>query len=569
MAQVFKNTDVLVIGGGLAGCWAAMTAKKFAPRVTLVDKGCVSRSGCSPWAYYFLAPPQEKDLSLWKRELVEKGEFMSNQAWVDILLTEHGQRLKDMQSWGAEFDRDPKGNLVTKAGRGHKSTRFVSSDARPRMDLLKKRVRESGVDIIERVMITSFLTSDGKLPTSGSVVGAIGFNTRTGDTVVIKSKTVINATGPVHQGTNLTGDGTAMAFKVGAELMGMEFCTHPTCYSSDGKHLLGTLNVLFQSLGMKIVNSKGERFLAKYDPVLKERTDWSTMAQAMAKETLDGKGPIFLDLSEARAEDIDHFSRLHPGRIAPFTEAGIDLKKDRLKVVAQLRVNSSNGDGGIKIDTRCRTGILGLYGAGSTCKNEVHGTYTVGGINLAWCCTTGYRAGESAGKDSLKAKDLPLNQKQVEALRQEALAPLERKTGPLVSAAFKEIVRLTEPAMTSLIKRADRIKTTIADLEALQNGDLKSIRARDLHELTKANEARNLAILCLATYRSALEREETRHSHYRQDFPYRDDQNWLKWVFIRQNTDKEMEVRTEPIPFDKFQIKPEKRQKVPSNIKFD
>ena len=86
--------------------------------------------------------------------------------------------------------------------------------------------------------------------------------------------------------------------------------------------------------------------------------------------------------------------------------------------------------------------------------------------------------------------------------------------------------------------------------------------------MTKAHEAKNLALLCTATFRSALVREESRHSHYRQDFPYRDDQNWLKWVFIKQDG-KEINVRTENVPFDKYQVKPEKREKVPSNIKFD
>lgn len=567
MAEILKNTDVLVIGGGLAGCWAAIRAKNIAPSVTLVDKAVVSRSGCSPWAYYFLAPPQEKDLSLWKKELVEKGDFLNNQDWIDALLMEHAQRLKDMESWGAPFERDNRGNLIIKSGRGHRSTGFVTSDARPRMEILKKKARELGVDIVERVMIADLLTSDGKLPTSGSVVGAIGFHTRTGDTVVIKSKAVINAAGPIHQGANLTGDGTAMAFRAGAELMSMEFCNHPSCFSTDGKHLLGTLNVLFQSLGLKIVNSKGERFMEKYDPVLKERTDWSIMAQAMAKETFEGRGPITLDLSEAKREDIDYFAKLHPGRMAPFIEAGIDLKKDKLRVIAQIGVASSSGDGGMRIDLKGHTSIPGLYGAGSTCKNQVHGTYSVGGINLSWCCATGYHAGESAAQDSLKAKGLPLNQKQVEALKQEALTPLKQKKGPLPSAIFKEIEKITEPAMRSLIKRGDRIKATIADLKALRDEDLKALRARDWHELTKANEAKNLVLLSLATFRSALEREESRHSHYRQDFPYKDNANWLKWVFVKKDG-KELKVRTEAIPFSKYQVKP-KQEKIPSNVKFD
>lgn len=569
MAQVFKNTDVLVIGGGLAGCWAAIRAKNFSPRVILVDKAIVSRSGCSPWAYYLLAPPQEKDMSLWKRELVEKGDYLNNQDWIDILLREHAQRLKEMESWGAPFDKDRKGNLIVKAGRGHKSTGFVSSDAKPRMEVLKRKARELGVEIIERVMITDLLTSDGKLPTSGSVIGAIGFNTGTGDTVVIKSKSVINAAGPIHHGTNLTGDGTAMSFRAGAELMTMEFCTSPTCYFSDGKHLLGTLNVLFQSFGMKILNSKGERFMEKYDPVLKERTDWTTMAQSLAKESFEGRGPAILDLADTKREDIDYFARLHPGRMAPFIEAGLNLKNDRLQVVAQVKVNSGSGQGGIKIDIHGRTNLPGLYGAGSTCKNLVHGTYTVGGINLAWCCTTGYRSGEQAAKDSLITKDFPLNDKQVKALAHKVLSPLEQKNGIPISRVFEEMEKITEPALRSLFKRADRISGTIVDLETLEKEHLQSIRARDLHELTKAHEAKNIALLCRATFRSALEREESRHSHYRQDFPYRDDVNWLKWVIIKQNDNHDIKVSTEPVPFDKYQVRLEKRGLVPSKVKFD
>ncbi|MFI5151673.1 MAG: hypothetical protein ACHQRM_18250, partial [Bacteroidia bacterium] len=136
---------------------------------------------------------------------------------------------------------------------------------------------------------------------------------------------------------------------------------------------------------------------------------------------------------------------------------------------------------------------------------------------------------------------------------------------PLSSAAFKEIKKITEPAVRSIIKRADRIRSTLADLDRLESEDLKSIRARNIHELTKAHEAKNLALLCKATFRSSLEREETRYSHYRQDFPCRDDQNWLKWVIIKQNPDKEIEVRTEPVPFDQYQVKPEKWGKVPNS----
>lgn len=567
MNYVHKNTDVLVIGGGSAGCWAAIRAKAFAPSVTLVDKAVIARSGSSSWSNYVLASPPEKELSSWKRQFVEREKYLCEQDWVDIILAEHGQRLADMESWGVPFERDEKGNIIIRTGRGHKDSGFVICDSKKRMEILKNKARELGVNIIERVLITDLLTSDGHLPTSGSVIGALGFHSRTGETVAIKSKAVIITSGGVYHGeSNLTGDGTAIAFRAGAELMSMEFCTKAACWYTDGKHALGNLSVLFQGLGMKILNSKGERFMEKYDPVLMERTDWNTLAQALAKETLEGRGPAIMDMSQAKAEDIAFQAKLQPGRMKPFLEAGIDWTKDRLLVVAKVGIGSSSGEGGIKIDIQGRTSIPGLYGAGSACKNR--GTYSVGGGQQAFCYTSGYRAGESAAKDSLKARDLPLEEQQAENLRREIFSPLEKQKGTLPDTLFKEISKITEPALRSIIKRADRIKETMEDLDSLEKKELKEVRARDYHELVRANGVKNLALLSKLVFRSALEREESRDAHYRQDYPYRDTINWLKWVLIKQDSDGGMKVWTEPIPFERYEIQPERRI-IPSPLRFD
>lgn len=570
MAQVHRNTDVLVIGGGLGGCWAAIRAKNFAPSVTLVDKAIISRSGASSWANYILAAPPQKDLPIWKKELVEKGDYLNEQDWVDAFLKEHEQRLADMESWGIPFSRDEKGNLIVKKGRGHSLTGFVTSDGKARMESLKKKAEKMGVDIVERVMITDLLTSDGKLPTSGSVIGAIGFNTRTGETLVFESKAVIIATGPIHKGDdNLTGDGIAMAFRAGAELMSMEFCTYPHVWTSDGKRLLGSVSVFFQSLGIKFLNSKGERFMEKYNPLLMERSPCYILTQALAKENLEGRGPVTLDMSQAKEEDIDYYSGLFPTIVRPYKEAGLDLKKDRILVLPAVGISGANGDGGIKLDTVGRTNIPGLYGAGTACKNQLHGTYAVGGLNLAFCCTSGYRAGERAATDSLKVKDLTINQRQVESLGRELFSSMQNKEGPLPETLYSEIEKITGSTRVSIIKKADSIKETLASLKALEEEELPKVRARDYHELVKANQIRNLALISRLIFLSALEREESRSSHYRQDYPYRDDLNWLKWVIIRRGADGEMKLRREPVPFERYQVQPAKRSIIPSPIKFD
>ncbi|MBI4333188.1 MAG: FAD-binding protein [Chloroflexi bacterium] len=566
MGEIEKETDVLIIGGGLAGCLAAIQSRSIGPRVTMVDKAVISRSGASAWAYYLLAPPE--DIAVWKKELVEKGDYLNDQDWVDVLLQEHGQRIADMAEWGVPFERDEKGNLIKKAGRGHDRTRFVTSDGRTRMEALKRKARDAGVEIVERVMCTDLLTSDGLHPTSGSVIGAIGFDTRTGDTLVFRSKAVVIASGPLHPGSNLSGDGTVMAFRAGAEITGMEFCTHPTCFMTDGKRNLGSLNVLFQALGLRLVNNRGERFMEKYSPVLMERSDWAVLAQAIVKETFDGRGPILLDMSAARDEDIAYFARLHPGRMAPFRETGIDLKTGRIMVEPWVSVSSSSGDGGIRIDTDGRTGIPGLFGAGSACKNGVHGTYSVGGINLAFCCSSGYRAGDSAARYSQHQRGSRLvHRPQLRSLQQDFFSRLGQRNFSPSTVLANKIERAVSPAPVSIIKREDRIRGALEDLERLDQ-EVKAAGAKDIHELVKLREVDNLLLLANLTFLSALERKESRHSHYRQEYPFRDDVDWLKWVVMKNTGEKGIQIRTEPLAMERYSVKPEPRQRIASRIHF-
>lgn len=568
MVSKILDTDVLVIGGGLAGCLAAIAAKDFAPRVMLVDKAIVSRSGCSSWAYYSLAPAPPESLAEWREELVKQGEYINDQDWVDVLLKEHTQRLADMERWGVPFEKDEQGNLIRKKARGHNKTGFVNSDGRRRMEILKQKARESGVQIVERAMVTDLLTSDGKRPTKGAVVGAVGFDTRNKDFLVFRSKATVIASGPLYDRKgNLFGDGVAMAFRAGAELTCMEFCLNQGSYQlGDGKHTLGGMNAIMAALGGQFLNSRGERFMEKYAPVLKERANRLVVAWALAQEQLAGRTPAVWDLSTAKEEDIDDFIRLHPGRAAPYTKAGIDLKKDRiLFVINDARLTSGHGDGGIRINLDGKTNLPGLYAAGSVCKNLVHGTYAAGGVNLAFCSVSGHRAGSKAGRESAQVKLDELDHKQVESLQAQIYSPLNRETGPTSDQVFRRINELTvRSAPVSDIKIVeDRIKETIGALDQLAKNELPKITARDAHELTKANQTKNLALFSKLVFLSALERKESRGYHYRADYPYTDNKDWLKWSIIKCKEGDEVELTFEPVPIERYPVKPPSRERVP------
>jgi succinate dehydrogenase/fumarate reductase flavoprotein subunit len=560
------DTDVLIIGGGLAGCFAAIAAKDFAPRVTLVDKAVVSRSGCSSWAYYHLAPVPAESFADWRQELVEHGNYLNNQDWVDVLLEEHSQRLADMERWGAPFERDEQGKLIQKKGRGHNKTNFVISDARARMESLKKKASELGVQIVEGVMVTDLLTSDGEHPTRGAVIGAVGFDTRSKDFRVFRSKATVITSGPMVRRSNQPGDGVAMAFRAGAELTCMEFCIGASCHLTDGEHDLGSFNVLMASLGGRVLNARGERFMEKYAPVLKERAAWQLITQALAKEHLEGRTPAVWDLSIAKPEDIDDFERLHPDRVAPYKKAGIDLKKDRILFFSDIGITSGSGNGGIRIDLDGKTNLPGLYAAGSVCKNFAHGTYAVGGLNLAFCSVSGHRTGLKAGRESSQAMLQEPDPKQAESLEAQIYSPLKGGEGPTPDQVFHRIEELVKPIRSSVIKTEDGIRETISAFERLERDDLPRITARDAHELAKANQAKSYALCAKLVFLAALGRKESRWFHYRADYPYTDNKDWLKWSIIKRQEGGEIGVTFEPVPIDRYPVKPPKREQIPCPV---
>lgn len=125
MEPKIHKIQVLVIGGGLARCWAALRAAQMGVQVTLVDKAQVARSGASTFAAgVMLAPQRDDDLEVWQRELVEAGEYLNDQNWVRVMLEEQVERIADMQRWGLPFEKEPNGQLARRVGRGHRTTQI-------------------------------------------------------------------------------------------------------------------------------------------------------------------------------------------------------------------------------------------------------------------------------------------------------------------------------------------------------------------------------------------------------------------------------------------------------------
>jgi len=569
------ETDVLVVGGGLAGCWAAIRASEFPVSVVLADKARVSRSGTSTFAAgVMLAPQSGDDLEAWRQEIVERGDYLNDQEWVEVLLREQVARIEDMNRWGFPFERDEEGRLIRTIGRGHQTSRMLMFHGKKLMEHMRRQCLQRGVRLLERIMVTELLTADGQQPTKERVIGALGLHTRTGKTYLLKCRALIMAAGPAGPRMgggfvdNISGDGVAAAFRAGAQLTGMEFCVKTNIVVWQRKYMAFGINMI-QGSGARIVNAKGERFMEKYDPALLERARTHVLGQAFTKEVLEGRGPVYVDMRHLPQEAFDRFRRVIPKTMQVFDAAGIDPTKEMIECTPFVGCPASwSGNGGIRINLQCESTVPGLLAAGSCTKTLPHGTYAVGGLNLAYCCVSGHRAGERAAQlAQALGPQIETDQEQVRTLMASILGPLGREGGPTADEVMEKVKRITIPARYSFFKHEKRIRETLERLQDIQEKELPCLVASDVHEMVKAVEVRNYVESAVLTYSAALERKESRENHYREEYPYRDDENWLKWLNVRR-TKNGFELWSEDIPFERYPVKPPAPGKTPAPVQY-
>ncbi|MEE8449405.1 MAG: FAD-binding protein [Thermodesulfobacteriota bacterium] len=562
------ETDVLVVGAGLGGCWAALRASELVPRVILVDKGMVGRSGTAVFCHDILAPMPEGELDDWLKEMVEHTEYISDQDFLKVWITEGGKRIADLRAFGVPFETDEKGDLFLSLGRGHKKSRVVLCDCRTLMEVMREQLLARKVKLVERVMTCELLTSDGQHPSNGRVVGALGIHGRSGEAIAFKAKAVVLATGLAgfkmrsSYADNITGDGQAMAFRAGAALANLEFGFGPRFCGFHRGRLITQSLMPFQTQGAYIVNADGERFMGRYVPERGERrSTFGLLAQAWAKETMEGRGPIYFDMRHFTKEHIQQLRRILPIRIAPLDEAGIDPSRDLIEarpVVAYF-------GGGIHIDIWGQSDLPALLAVGN-CAQFPGAAERLSGGMLSICNVFGYRAGEQAARIAQEPDSHPVLSGQLNELKAGLTTPAGRKSGIRPYDIFRRLHRkLLRPEFT-IVKNESTINEMLKDVRATKE-ILPQVFASDTHELIKANEARNFLDLLEPLYLACLERTESRLSHYRLDFSYRDDLNWLKWILVKKE-EQGLNVVHKPVPIERYPIQPQDREKIPAIVKF-
>lgn len=557
--------DVLVIGAGLAGVWAAARAKELAPRVILAEIGKVGKSGKSAFSGAgILCPDPSDDLDVWHKEISEKGQYLNDQDWVRLVLEEHPKRLKDMEDWGLTFERDEKGKIFRHVGLNHVNTRITSISSLEMMDVMRKRLEKIGVTLLERVMINGLLTSDGAAPTSGSVVGAVGLQTRTGESFVINAGATIMAAG--GSGYFLgSGEGIAQGYWSGADIFNMEFSR---CFDEMGfeDRYLGVHLNTYQRLGMKLLNAKGERFMEKYLPDLMERGKREDLGLAIVSEGIQGRAPIYMDLRHLDEESMNKLYTLPTTRLIvnSMKEEGIDFRKRPIKYVV------TSGPifmrcGGLRINIFGETSLPGLYAAGDSSGFPAHGTYSVGGVNLASCCVGGYRSGEYAARYAKENGIKPVPESQSKNLISKQMRPLKAKSGLTADEFFDEFHTYLSVAKISVFRSAESIKEVLQNIKEWKTR-IKALKACDYHDLMKANKVASYLQCAELIFQGSLIREETRANNMRIDFPYKDNVNWLKWVVQGSNGRGGSWAKMVPVPLYRYLAKPKEYKKIPANL---
>jgi succinate dehydrogenase/fumarate reductase flavoprotein subunit len=317
------------------------------------------------------------------------------------------------------------------------------------------------------------------------------------------------------------------------------------------------MNVL-QGLGGTFLNRHGEAFMEKYDPEHGSRANLNTISASMAMEVKEGRGPIYMDFSQYTPESLKLIKRVLPILYLAFVRAGI-ISGERIKPRLEwMSVNSGNVGfgGGIRINLFCETTLEGLFAAGDATSGPASGVEGFCAYAIPFATTSGARAGYHAATWIRHVKSpYSLDPSQLRQLKRGLLDPLRRKKGYEPEILTLRVQEILFPMKVYLLRHGDRLQRGIQEMEDLKTNVLPFLKAYDPHYLRMAVEARNMLLCGECFLKAALMREESRGSHLREDFPFTDNQHWLKWIILKQVDDK-LRLYSEPIPVSRYPLRP-------------
>jgi len=535
------KTDVLVIGGGLAGCNAAMGAAEAGASVVVTDKGKIERSGDIGggvdhfMAYLETGPKWDtRDAFL---EYVEKvGRGTNHISHIESLFCDElPDAIERMVRIGNPLTQ-PDGTFYRTASMGQPGPYWINFNGKLLKPRLARSVRKLGCKIYSNYMTVELLLD------SGHVAGAVGFNIHTGKFLIVEAKATVIATGNTNRifenprgnpfNTWLcpfnTGDGQVMALRAGAALTNMEYMRTtllPKGFAAPGFNAL-------TGMGGRFMNGLGEYYMEKNHPMGNRAPRYACVLYSL-EEIRAGRGPIFIDCRHLSAKDLDHLqtSLGYDKDTLPdyLAQRGEDLRKQPVEIMVsegmQAGPTETNGSG-IKIDGNAASTVPGLYAAGDSAD---HNRCVHAGV------TGGYRAGKSAARYARSLNGSPREGVKVTNERLERfMAPAHRASG-YPYQQIEGTIRKIMSEHVGMARTDEGLRRGLEKLERLEP-HLDEIKVNDLHELMRAHETRSILTVGKAMASAARFRTESRNKpyHYRLDYPETDDKNWCGLVVVKQ-----------------------------------
>ena len=546
MKEYVVETDVLVIGAGFAGFFAAIKAKEKGVDVTLVDKCYAGKSGSSAYPDTWLTfnPEWGHKLEAWMDQFNKSGEYLNNREWTEIVLKGSYSSFKDLVSYGVKFFKDDgeyrrsKGSPEAVFEQLLFGGSYEAGGRRETAQVLRRHAVKSGIKIMDRIMITDLIKQGGR------VVGAVGIPMESYDVYIFKAKATVISTGaagfkpagwPISE---LTGDGMAIAYRVGAELVGSEFVdTHSIWADFPASRKMSRITSPGQNGPTPIyppIRTRSKTFNAEGDYI---PSGPPSNAVRFSTEAHAGRAPIFAQVPSAAATYYGVADRV-------FAEGG--WIRQTGCAVGGMATHTTEGLW--PINTKCESSVPGLYAAGDSLGTYMVGAiYVTSGIATAGAVVTGTRAGQHAAEYALQAEKQTVDGEELTNLKKRVHAPLERKCGFGPRWLTQVLQNITRPYYILYVKHEMRLQAALTLVEFIRDHLVPKLYAMDPHELRLVHETKNMVLNAEMKLRCSLFRTESRGRHYREDYPRRDDSAWLAWIKLSEKNGT-MKLSKEPIP---------------------
>jgi succinate dehydrogenase / fumarate reductase flavoprotein subunit len=578
--------DVLVIGAGGAGLRAAIEASAAGVRVGVITKSLLGKAHtvmAEGGIAAALANVDERDN--WKvhfSDTMRGGQYMNDWRMAELHAREAPDRVRELEAWGALFDRTKDGRILQRNFGGHRYPRLAHVGDRTGLEMIRTLQDHGihlGIDVHMECTILTLLKDDGR------IAGAFGYERERGRFLLFPAKAVVLATGGIGRAYNITsnsweytGDGHSLAFHAGASLMDMEFVQfHPTgmIWPPSVRGILVTEGV--RGEGGVLKNSEGRRFMfddipenyraqtadneeegwrytqgdrqARRPPELLTRDH---VARCIVREIREGRGSphggVFLDIAWIKSRvpnGAEHIKRKLPSMYHQFKQlADIDITEEPMEVGPTTHYVM----GGVRVDSDTQmSDVPGLFAAGE-CAAGLHGANRLGGNSLSDLLVFGKRAGEHAACFAKENSETSIDAAQVDSAARRALAVFDG-TGESPYQIQHELQEMMQD-LVGIVRREEEMKRAMERLDQLARC-AENVAVTGNREYNNgwhtALDLRNLLTVSKVITRAAMDRRESRGAHFRDDYPRKDEAEGRSNVVVRQDESGGIQVMRQPL----------------------